>query len=90
MTNPQASFLPEDYLRRKADSRALIINLLLFGGMLTVVVGAFVVTNREDQKVRPVTLRVHQISQSARDLLTKAGGAVELIERVKAAAASAT
>jgi len=45
---------------------------------------------REDQKVRPVTLRVHQISQSARDLLTKAGGVVELIERVKAAAASAT
>lgn len=46
------SFLPEEYLRRKADSRSLIINLALFGCVLTATIGAFVVSNRQWNQVR--------------------------------------
>jgi Tfp pilus assembly protein PilN len=52
MSKQPNSFLPEEYLRRKADSRSLIVNLVLFGGVLTVTIGAFVVSNRQWNQVR--------------------------------------
>lgn len=52
MSNNTNSFLPEEYLRRKADSRSLIVNLVLFGGVLCVTIGAFVVSNRQWNEVR--------------------------------------
>ena len=61
MTNhANSSFLPQDYIRHKAESRSLIINLLLFGAMLTIVVGAFVVTNREESQVRAVRAQIDE------------------------------
>lgn len=48
MSKPMmASFLPEDYMRRKRDSRGLIVNVALFALMVGVVGSAFVVTNRQ-------------------------------------------
>jgi Tfp pilus assembly protein PilN len=48
MSKPtMASFLPEDYMRRKRDSRGLIVNVALFALMIGVVGSAFVVTNRQ-------------------------------------------
>ncbi|MFT3686473.1 MAG: hypothetical protein QM783_16395 [Phycisphaerales bacterium] len=52
MSKQPNSFLPEEYLRRKADARSLIVNLVLFGGVLTVTIGAFVVSNRQWNQVR--------------------------------------
>lgn len=52
MSKQPNSFLPEEYLRRKADSRSLIINLVLFGAVLSVTIGAFVVSNRRWNEVR--------------------------------------
>ncbi len=46
------SFLPEDFLRRKRESKALILNLALFTGMIALVGGAFIVTNRQWAEVR--------------------------------------
>jgi Tfp pilus assembly protein PilN len=48
------SFIPEDYLRRKAETRSNIINLLLFGVVLFAVIAAFFVTNRQWDSVRSV------------------------------------
>lgn len=48
------SFLPEDYLRRKAETRANIINLLLFGVVMFCVSAAFFVTNQQWGSVRSV------------------------------------
>lgn len=53
MTNPfkvgapaHNSFLPEDYIRAKAESRANIITLALFAVVLAAVMGAFIVTKQ--------------------------------------------
>jgi Tfp pilus assembly protein PilN len=54
-----ASFLPQDYLRRKVESRSLIINLVLFAGMITAVGGAFIVTNRQWAQVRATEAAVN-------------------------------
>ncbi len=47
-----ASFIPEDYLERKADRRMGLITIALFCVVLFAVVGAFFVTNREWSTVR--------------------------------------
>src|SRR5690554_1039472 len=46
------SFLPEDYVARKAETRASLISLALFGIVLGGVVAAFFVTNRQWLSVR--------------------------------------
>lgn len=58
MSNPFApvgpahnSFLPEDYIRSKAEGRANIITLTLFAVVLAAVMGAFVVTKGSVQQV---------------------------------------
>ena len=46
------SFLPSDYIVQKAESRANIVCLILFGTVLFGVVGAFLVTHRAWNTVR--------------------------------------
>ncbi|HYC99615.1 MAG TPA: PilN domain-containing protein, partial [Phycisphaerales bacterium] len=58
MSKQPNSFLPEEYLRRKADARSLIINLVLFGAVLSVTIGAFVVSNRRWNEVRAERAKV--------------------------------
>lgn len=96
MSKQPNSFLPEEYLRRKADSRSLIINLALFGAVLSVTIGAFVVSNRQWNQVRAQRgeidaqwetekLKIDQLklmeAQKA-DLLYKASVTAALLERV--------
>jgi len=47
-----ASFLPEDYVAGKAEMRANVLSLILFGVVMFAVVGAFFVTNRRWLGVR--------------------------------------
>lgn len=51
MSQPNVSFLPEDYLRRKTERRALLINMVLFAGMVALVSSAFLITNRKRAEV---------------------------------------
>jgi Tfp pilus assembly protein PilN len=96
MSKQPNSFLPEEYLRRKADARSLIVNLVLFGGVLTVTIGAFVVSNRQWNQVRAQRaeidaqwkaeeLKIEQLKvMEARksDLLQRASVTAALLERV--------
>ncbi|MGD9690598.1 MAG: PilN domain-containing protein [Phycisphaerales bacterium] len=90
------SFLPVDYLQRKAESRANVVCLVLFGIVLFGVVGAFLVTNRawsavrEQQRVinaeyTEQTRRIEQLKQLDAQqalMLEKAEIAATLNERV--------
>lgn len=51
MNQPNVSFLPEDYLRRKSERRALFVNMVLFAGMVALVSSAFMITNRTRAEV---------------------------------------
>lgn len=90
------SFLPADYLQRKAESRANIVCLALFGVVLFGVVGAFLVTHRSWNAVRDQqrainaeyteqTKRIEQLKQLDAQqalMLEKAEIAATLNERV--------
>lgn len=54
------SFIPEDYLRQKVETRANIINLVLFGVVLFGVIGAFFVTHRQWGDVRLVQAEINR------------------------------
>ncbi len=67
MSNPfstpslgSGSFLPEDYVAQKAETRGNIIILALFAVVLAGIVGAFMVTNRSWQ-----ALKSHQVEVKA-------------------------
>ncbi|MFG0328723.1 MAG: PilN domain-containing protein [Phycisphaerales bacterium] len=47
-----ASFLPEDYIAQRAERRSSVISLTLFGVVMTAVVAAFFVTNRQWKMVK--------------------------------------
>jgi Tfp pilus assembly protein PilN len=95
-TNLSNSFLPADYLRRKRESRALILNLALFVGMIGLVGGAFIVTNRQWTEVRGEQQRVNaeyeaeaakieqlkKLDEQRQDLMYRAEVTNALIERV--------
>ena len=51
-TSENNSFLPDDYVRRKAEARANLLTLTLFAVVLAAVVGAFLFTNQRWQQVR--------------------------------------
>lgn len=90
------SFLPEDYLRRKRESRALILNLALFTGLIALVGGAFIVTNRQWTEVRGEQQRVNaeyeaeaqkieqlkKLDEQRQELMYRAEVTNALIERV--------
>lgn len=91
-----ASFLPEDYLERRAQRRTNIFSLLLFVIVMGGVVGAFFVTDRQRTEVRSMKVAVNkQFEEAARRLeqleqlqarkeqmIQKAKVAATLLERV--------
>ncbi len=50
--DPGGSFLPDEYISRRAELRAGILGLGLFGVVMVLVVGAFLVTNQRWRSVR--------------------------------------
>jgi len=90
------SFLPEDYLERKAERRANLVCLTLFFIVVFCVVGAFFVTNQQWSSVKTeqemINIRYTQAAQEIEQLkeleqqkeqmLQKAALVTALIERV--------
>lgn len=90
------SFLPEDYLQKKAERRANLVCLTLFFVVVFCVVGAFFVTNRQWSSVKTqqemINIRYTQAAQDIEQLkeletqksqmLRKAELVTALIERV--------
>jgi Tfp pilus assembly protein PilN len=91
-----ASFLPQDYVARKAEMRANLICLGLFGVVMFCVVAAFFVTNRQWLQVRKSqhsittqytqeALKIEQLKQLEKqknEMMEKAEITTALIERV--------
>lgn len=91
-----ASFLPEDYVARKAERRTNLICLSLFAIVMAAVFGAFLVTNRQWSQVKAEQQRINAEYQSAASMikelndleaqkaqmLDKAELAASLVERV--------
>lgn len=90
------SFLPEDYLRRKAERRSIVISLALFAIVTMGVVGAFFVTHRQWNSVkdrqaeinREYALETQKIEQLNKleaqkaEMLEKADVTTALVEKV--------
>lgn len=90
------NLLPEDYLERRAQQRANILCLILFGVVMAGVVGAAVVSEEQARQVRQVREQVSQQYRQASQLITqmqqleakkkkvidKAQMAAKLLERV--------
>jgi Tfp pilus assembly protein PilN len=91
-----ASFLPEDYLERRAESRTNLISIALFVVVTLGVIGAFFVTSRQWNDVKSYQQAVNvrytqaakdidqlkQLEKQKGDLLEKAEVTTALIERV--------
>src|SRR5262245_13086490 len=91
-----SSFLPEDYLAKKAEYRTNLISLVLFAVVMFAVVLAFFVTNRKAQQYKEMQAQVNaeyqqaglkiqeltQLEQQKSEMLTKAELAGSLVERV--------
>ena len=91
-----ASFLPQDYVQRRAETRANMLILSLFGVVMFGVVGAFFVTNRHRERVldsrRAVTEQyvqeaekieqLKQLEETRTDMMQRAEVTTALIERV--------
>jgi Tfp pilus assembly protein PilN len=90
------NLLPADYLQRRAQQRANILCLILFGVVMAGVVGAAVVSEEQARQVRDtreqVNQQYHQASQlisqmqqlegKKQEVIAKAQMASELLERV--------
>lgn len=90
------SFLPEDYLVKKAERRSVLISLFLFVVVALGVVGAFLVTNRQWNGVRTRQEEINreyaietakidqlkQLEQQKSEMLQKAEITTALIEKV--------
>jgi Tfp pilus assembly protein PilN len=91
-----SSFLPDEYIRRRADRRNAVVSLLLFIVVMTGVVGAFVVTNRQWISVRAEQAQVaadfkaesekirqlEQLEDQRAEMIERAIVATSVIERV--------
>ena len=91
-----ASFLPEDYLAQRAERRSSILSLTLFIVVMTAVVGAFLVTNRQWSRVKieqqeinahytDAAKRISELEELERQkqqLVERAEVAAALVERV--------
>lgn len=90
------SFLPEDYLRRKAERRSIIISLALFAIVTMGVVGAFFVTYQQwnSVKARQATInkeyaletqkieQLNKLEAQKAEMLEKADITTALVEKV--------
>jgi Tfp pilus assembly protein PilN len=90
------SFLPEDYVAKKAEGRANMLCLILFGVVMFAVIGAFFVTNRQWLSVRAEqeainklyaqeTKKIEQLKaleEQKAEMLQKAEVTTALIEKV--------
>src|SRR6267142_5537625 len=90
------SFLPEDYLAKKAEYRTNLISLVLFAVVMFAVVVAFFFTNRKAQQIKEYQATVNaeyqqaglkiqeltQLEQQKAEMLNKAELAGALVERV--------
>lgn len=90
------SFLPEDYLSKRAERRTNLVSLTLFTVVMVGVVGAFLVTNREWKDVQSYQEAINvrystaakqieqlkQLEAQKAELLKKAELTTALIERV--------
>ncbi len=91
-----SSFLPEDYLAKRAEKRTNLISLALFAIVMSAVFGAFLVTNRQWAQVKSAQETINASYQDAGkqiqeltelerqrdDMLNKAELAAALVERV--------
>jgi len=91
-----ASFLPEDYLAQKAERRTNLISLTLFGVVMTAVVGAFFVTNKQARALKQLQENVNtqcldagtqieelkQLQEQEKEMINRAELASALVERV--------
>lgn len=90
------SFLPEEYLHRKAEIRSIVISFALFCIVITGIVGAFFVTNRQWATVKSrqeeinrayaiETAKIEQLKELERqksEMIDKAEVTTALIEKV--------
>ncbi|MBX3385314.1 MAG: PilN domain-containing protein [Phycisphaeraceae bacterium] len=90
------SFLPEEYLHRKAEIRSIVISFGLFCVVITGIVGAFFVTNRQWATVKTrqeeinrayavETAKIEQLKELERqksEMIDKAEVTTALIEKV--------
>jgi Tfp pilus assembly protein PilN len=90
------SFLPAEYVRERAESRANVLSLILFGTVLIAVVSAFFVTNRAWASVRARQAEINaqyteqtkkiellqQLEKQKAQMLDRAEVTTALIERV--------
>lgn len=91
-----ASFLPADYVQKKAEGRSGIMMMLLFGVVMFGVVGAFLVTNRQWKTVKGLQEEINKsyaseakkieqlkvLEAQKAEMLDKADITMALIERV--------
>jgi Tfp pilus assembly protein PilN len=91
-----ASFLPEDYLAKQAERRTNVISLTLFVVVMAAVFGAFMVTNRQANKIKSMQASINvqfqeaaakieqlnQLEEQKERMLNKAELATALVERV--------
>ena len=90
------SFLPEDYLAKRAEKRTNLICLALFAIVMATVFGAFLVTNRQWSQVKSAQAAINanyqdagkqiqelsELEKQRDDMLDKAELAAALVERV--------
>lgn len=95
-TNGPTSFLPEDYLAQRQETKTNIIHLVLFGVVLFGVIGAFFVTHRQWASVRDQQFEINRqytaenekieqlkaLEKQKAEMLDKAEVTTALIERV--------
>lgn len=90
------SFLPEEYLHRKAELRSIVVSFVLFCVVITGIVGAFFVTNRQWATVKNrqeeinrayavETTKIEQLKELEKqksEMIEKAEVTTALIEKV--------
>ncbi len=66
-----SSFLPEDYLAKKAERRTNVISLTLFMVVMAAVLGAFLVTNRQWNQIKAQQEQMNVAYQEAGEQIAK-------------------
>ncbi len=88
---PHASFLPEDYLAQRAERRSSLLSLTLFIVVMTAVVGAFLVTNRQWARVKveqqEINVQYTEAAKRISELEALERQKQQLVERAEVAAA---